>query len=345
LSQIFSSANPKEMDDYRYTYAVARINVLSTKLLDREFASRMLASEPDEIIRMLGETVYAENLAGAEGPSQIEKNLLRELGKTHDLLETICPDKGLVRLFRERYDYGNLKAILKSQITGVPYEDSVTELGTYKADELSEAIRERKYRFIPDHLRDAALDAMAAYEESGRLEAIGCSCDKSMWSYLMQKARKSRNRVVISLFREYINLTNIKTFFRVKEFVEDTSAFKRYFIAGGDYTLDFFLRHMGEELGLFLAQLAKTRYEQDIVSHGLRLWPEDKSFWQLEVACDNFILEWFWKMRMQLFSIAPVIYYLLRKTAEIELIKTIMRCKRVGMPRHQMEERLRYVYV
>jgi vacuolar-type H+-ATPase subunit C/Vma6 len=131
----------------------------------------------------------------------------------------------------------------------------------------------------------------------------------------------------------------------VTEFSADAGTLERFFIPGGDYTLDFFINHMEEELGLFLAELAKTRHEQDIVSHGLQTWPEEKSFWRLEIAYDNFILQRFRQMRMQIFSIAPLIYYLLRRSAEIKLIRTIIKCKLIGMARPQVEAHLRYLYV
>ncbi len=333
------------MDDYRYTYAVARISVLTTKLLDHDFASKMLTVEPDEIVRMLRETVYAESLAEMENPSQIERSLLRELRKTHELLERICPEPELMRLFRIRYDFDNLKAILESSITDIPYHNSVTELGSYDTDKLSATLNEKRYRFIPEHLKDAALEAMAEYEMLGKLDAIACSCDRSAWCYIMQEVRKHRNKIITALFREYINLANIKTFLRITEMMLDSGMVKRFFIPGGDYTEDFFIHHSGDQLGLFLEHLATTRYERDIVSHGLETWPEDKSFWRLEIACDNFILRRFWKMRLQLFSIAPLIYYLLRKTAEIKLIRAIIKCKLVGMSRSQIETHLRYIYV
>jgi V/A-type H+-transporting ATPase subunit C len=333
------------MDDYRYTYAVARINALSTKLLDRVFVSRMLAAEPDEILRILGETAYAESLAGVEGPAQLEKGLIRELKKTHALLGKICPDKSLIALFRIRYDFHNLKAMLKSRLTGLPYSDSIIDLGTYGIDELSAAVGEGAYRFVPEHIRDTALNALEEYDKAGALYAISYTCDRSMWTYLLQNALKLRNRVVINLFREYINLANIKSFFRVKEFAENREVFERYFIPGGSYSLDFFFRHLDAQLSHFLDHLAKTRYEHHIVSHGLRMWPEDKSFWRMEVASDNLILHQFSNMRMMLFSIAPLIYYLLRKEAEAKLIRTIVRCKLIGMARGGIEERLRYLYV
>ncbi len=87
------SAKAIKMDDFRYTYAVARVNALSVELLDKEFASRMLAAEPEEILGMLGETSMAESFAGVDSPFEIEKGLGKELRETYDLLEKICPDK------------------------------------------------------------------------------------------------------------------------------------------------------------------------------------------------------------------------------------------------------------
>ena len=335
----------QEVDDTRYTYAVARINALSNRFLDRTFASRMLAAEPDEIIRMLGETTYSESFAGVDGPGQLETGLLRELRKTHDLLGTICPDKELIRLFRIRYDFHNLKAMLKSRITGIPHTRSIMDLGTFGIGELSTAVREEAYRFVPSHLRDAALDAMEEYEREGALYAISSVCDISMWRHLMQEAVKHRNKIVIELFCEQINLVNIKTFVRMKEFKGEPELFTRYFIPGGSYSADFFLRQMGEQLTFFLNHLRTTRYEHQIVSYGFRMWPDDKSFWRLEAACDNFVLEHFSKLRLRHFSIAPLIYHLLRKEAEAKLIRTVVKCKLIGMTRELIEERLRYIYV
>jgi vacuolar-type H+-ATPase subunit C/Vma6 len=198
---------------------------------------------------------------------------------------------------------------------------------------------------VPDHLRDAAVEAIAEHDRTGSMAAISYTCDRLMWQYIMQKARETREKIVVELFREYVNLANLKSFFRFREFSDDAEVFKRHFIPEGSYSLDFFLHYMDEELGLFLDHLAKTRYEQEIVTQGLRAWPEEKSFWRLEKASDNFLLRHFSSMRHQFFSIAPLIYYLLRKIAETRLIRTVIRCKAIGMPRAMIEDRLRYIYV
>jgi len=332
------------MDDFRYAYAVARINALSARLLDGEFASRMLAAEPDEIPGMLAETALAESFADVETPNDIERGLARELRKTYDLLEKVCPDKEAIRLFRYRYDFHNLKAILKSRATGVPCSDSLVGLGTYDVERLEAAVSESSYRFIPAHLADAAIEALAEYEATEKLDSIGRVCDRSMWRFGLEKARKGREKAIMDLFTEWIDLANIEAFLRVNEFADDPAAFERYYISGGSYELELFMDHMQEDLGLFLDRLATTRYMRHIVTEGLKMWPEDKSFWRLEIASENYLLEYFHRLRHRVFDIAPLLYYLLRKIAETRLIRRVTRCKLIGMPRAQIEERLGYIH-
>ncbi len=332
------------MNDMRYTYAVARINALSTRLLGREFSSRMLDAGVEECVRMLAETVYAESMGSLESPEQLDQGLSRELRKTYDLLEKICPDEELIRLFRLRYDFHNLKVMLQSQVSGVPDTETLMDIGTCDLGELSSAVREREFRYLPEHIKETALDALSEYERVRRLVAISYVCDRSMWTWMLRKANKGRNTIVTNLIRQCVNVENVKTFIRVKEFAEDREIFDRFFIPGGAYSIEFFRQHMDEQLGLFFSHL-ETECERHIVSEGLDLWPEDKSFWPIETAFDNCILAQFWEMRMQLFSIAPLLLYLLRKEAEVKLIRTIIRSKLVGMPRLRIEARLRYLYV
>jgi len=294
---------------------------------------------------MLGETTYAESFTTVEDPTQVDRGLLREMGKTYDLLDRICPDRAAIGLFRKRHDFHNLKAMLKSKITGVPYEDSVVALGTYGVDRLGAAVQEDNYRFAPPYVRDTALAALAEYERMGTVNVVGYTCERSMWCHLIEQARANGVKLVVQLFREYVDLTNIKTFLRMRECSENLDEFDRYFIPGGSHPIDFYLRHRDEELGLFLHRLATQQYERHIVSEGLMMWPEDRSFWRLEIAFDNYILLQFQEMRFQLFSIAPLLYYLLRREAEARLIRTVIRCKLAGMVRQQIEERLEHLYV
>jgi V/A-type H+-transporting ATPase subunit C len=333
------------MDDYRYTYSVARVSVLSTKLIDASFASRALAADPNEILRMLGETAYAESFAGVQDPADIDRALVAELRKTYELLRGICPQKELIDIFRRRYDFHNVKALLKSQITGIPTNGSLMDLGTYELDKLTAAVSDKAYRFVPDYIRETAQEATAQYERTRKLSAISYSCDRMMWGRLLEEASRAGNQVVLHLITQYVDFANMKAFVRVKEFAEDREMLNNSYIPGGNYSLEFFQRYMDEQLGLFLSHIDKNSGERKVLTEGLRMWPEDKSFWRLEVAIDNYILNRFYQARMALFSIAPLLYYLLKKEADAKFIRIVIKSKMIGMTRAEIEERVRFLYV
>jgi V/A-type H+-transporting ATPase subunit C len=313
--------------------------------MDRSFAARALAAEPQEILRMLGETTFAEAFAGVQSPAEIDRALVTELDKTYSLLRQIAPEKELIDLFRRRYDYHNLKTLLKAKLTGVPANGALMNLGAYDLEKLSTAVAEKAYRFAPEFIRETANEAMAEYEKTSKLSAISYTCDRNMWADLLNQAVQSGNQIVTDLMSKRVDFANIKTFIRIKEFAEDRELFGKYYIPGGSYSLAFFTHHMDEQLSLFLSHLDKNGDERRILSEGLSLWPEDKSFWRLEAAIDNFILNWFYQMRMKLFSIAPLLYYLFKKEADGKFIRTIIRAKMIGMPRGEIEERVRFLYV
>ncbi|RJP24188.1 MAG: hypothetical protein C4520_04675 [Candidatus Abyssobacteria bacterium SURF_5] len=333
------------MDDYRYTYAVARISVLSTRLIDKAFASRVLAAEPREILRMLSETDYAQSFASIEDPADFDRGLIIELGKTYDLLHHICPEKEVIELLRKRYDFHNLKALLKAHLLEVPANGSIIDLGTYALEKLSATVSENAYRFVPDYIRDTALQAVAAYEKTQKLEEISRICDRAMWMHLIERAREVGNEIVIDLFRKHIDFVNIKTFIRIKEFAEDRDVLNASFIPGGSYTIDFFLHSLDEQISMFLTHLDRGSEDRRVLSEGLSRWPEDRSFWRLELAIDNYFLNRFYQMRNALFSIAPLIYYLLRKESDGKFLRTVIKSKMIGMARNEIEERVRFLYV
>jgi V/A-type H+-transporting ATPase subunit C len=60
-------------DDVGYAYAVGRIRALETRLLTRERVNRMAeAGNIDELLRLLGETQYAEFLSKVSSPWEYE---------------------------------------------------------------------------------------------------------------------------------------------------------------------------------------------------------------------------------------------------------------------------------
>lgn len=331
------------MKEDQYTYAVARIRALETKLLDKTGLERLLGEDPQGVIRFLKETDYADSLAQITDPHDLEEGLNKEIKKVLNLLGEIAPDKELISLFRLRYDFHNLKVLLKAKYLHLPPEDALLDLGLLDPTVLRIAIEEGEYGDLPDPLKTALQEAIRDYESKGDLRTLSLSLDRLMWQHLLQTARKYDVPFLIELFQQYIDLANIKSFARIKSYQGGRDLLERALIPDGKLEPRSLIHLYEEPWDAFLHWLSFSPYED--LLEGLRSWSEVKSFWHLELACDNHILKYLEGVRGIFFGIAPLVCYLIYKENEVKLLRLLLVGKLNGAPVQRIRERLRAVYV
>jgi len=104
------------MDEMDFTQAVVRTRVLETRLLSRAIIDRMVEAEDiDEVIRILRETEYAQSIEGLARAEEYEKILSAELKRVYETMYDITEEKVVVDLLALKYDYHNLKVLVKEK--------------------------------------------------------------------------------------------------------------------------------------------------------------------------------------------------------------------------------------
>ena len=82
------------MDLMQFTQALSRIWVLETRLLDKAKIQRMIeAPNADDVIKILGETEYANVMGNVKRASDYEEMLSAELQRVYSLVYELCPVK------------------------------------------------------------------------------------------------------------------------------------------------------------------------------------------------------------------------------------------------------------
>ena len=144
--------------DTEYLYATTRIRSLEKGLLDQSAVDRLVeASGIEDMAKIMSELGYT-NLQVA-GIREIEESLLCARRDTFALLSEISPNSELCEIFRLRYDYHNIKAILKSMTSGEDYDGLLIDAGRFSTEFLATALREMDYRELPIVLQKAIEDA------------------------------------------------------------------------------------------------------------------------------------------------------------------------------------------
>ncbi len=331
-------------DDTRYAYAVARVRGMETHLLDRQWLERLLSESADGALKTLSDSAYQEAIAEVGRPEDIEPGLVAALGQTLAEVSEISPEPELIDLFRLRWDVRNLKSLLKAAVLKLePTEVGVARgLGTIDTASLEKWVQERDYAMLPAFLAEAARTAEEIFRDRGTIASIDAALDSALWRHSLDVARAHRSDFLEDYFRVEIDLENIKTFIRMKETESDRTDLAEAFLGGGTLDLSLFEGLLGEGIDAFARALEYGRY--GALTPVFRDWSRDRGF-ALELACDNLLLAAVESARTIAYGIEPLVAFILYRRIEIKLIRAAVIAKLSGVPRSELEARLRSTHV
>lgn len=332
--------------DTRYAYSVARIRALERRLLDRAKIETMLeAKSAQDVLKVLAETDYGPLIGEIKDVHQYEQILTGERKRIYDLLLKMAPQKEIIHLFAIKYDYHNLKVLLKAKYLDEDASDLLVDTGTIAPEELGRMVVEEDYRSLPADYRKAVEAVKSAYSQTGDPQEISFILDRALYANLMRLANEYKSSFLQEYFRVQIDLLNIGTFLRVKNLNKSREFMENILLDDGTLAKGVFLKlyHEPETVDALVSRLNMTVYAP-IVEEGARDWAKTHTTTHFEKLADNFLLEHAKVAKRINFGAEPLLAYLIAKEIEIRLIRMIMVGKLNGIPIEEIRERLRDVY-
>lgn len=332
--------------DTRYTYSVARIRALERKLLDRARIEMMLeAKTAQEVLKILAETDYGSLLAEIKDVYQYEQVLGMERKRVFELLRKIAPQKEIIDIFAVRYDFHNLKVLLKAKYLGEQASELTVDAGTIDPARLEKMVAEDDWRDLPANYRQAVEAAVNGFNQSGDPQTFSFLLDAALFDILIDLAKRSGSEYLVNYFRLQIDLLNIGAFLRVKNLNKSREFLDNVLLANGTVEKRAFLLLYNElePADALISRLSLTEYAP-IVEEGARFWAKHRTTTHFEKLADNFLLDYVKSAKSVLFGVEPLLAYLIAKDIEIRVIRMIMISKLNGIPAEDIKERLRDVY-
>jgi V/A-type H+-transporting ATPase subunit C len=326
------------MRERTFAYAVGRIRALETKLLDNSQLERISeAADLTEALAKLGETEYAPVLAGLKQPQQFETALDAELSRVARLVRELSGDAPEFQVFLHRYDFQNLKLILKKPAVAAT---GLSNLGAWDPEWLLKRMTEGDLTDLPLKIRRAVEDAKTAFSRSGDGQEIDRVLDKAWFSYGYQTLTAGISPTLTQWWTALIDLTNLRTFIRLRLIGMTTTDFDRFFLAQGQLSSDSF-RELWEQPNEKAALwLAKTSYGQITGDQGANL----NSLSRFEREFDNYLINLIAPAKMVSLGIEPLIGYWLAKENEVKVLRIILVGKINQVANVEIKERLRRAY-
>ena len=333
------------MDRMEYTQAVVRTRVLETRLLSMAVIERMVDSKGiEDVLKILGETEYAKSIEGLNRSEEYEEILSSELKSVYELMYELTKDDIVVNLLSLKYDYHNLKVLIKEQALDKNLEELYIPIGTMdfkkvKANYLSGNLRSMDSRFVK------AIDsAKTEYESTKDPQNIELILDKHYFKHLYELARETEIALFIDYVKDLIDLTNIRTLIRLKKQGKDMKFLKKVLLDNGNISIGNLVLALNDSTDIIINKFQNYDIGHGVVK-GLESYQQTGRLSEFEIQMDDYIMKLNKDSKYVTFGPEPVFSYIIAKETEIKVLRIIMVSKLNNISPDRIRERLRDLYV
>lgn len=304
-----------------YASAVAFVKAMENSLFTRSDLEQLINARSKAEF----ETIISSKNAGT-------------LAEVWDMLRSNAPDSMELEILLYRNDFHNLKAVLKSMISGHDPENYIIQPSNVNPEDLKEAFRTKDMDFLPDYMRETARRAYEILTETLDGQLADSIIDTACMNAMQITADNCRN----DFMRKYANLitvcADIKTAYRCSK-MNKQRAFLEIAICGSpELDKESIIRATLGGTESLLSFLEHTEYAE--LAFLLKESPA-----RFEKRCDDLITELAGTARLRAFGIEPLVAYYIAKEAEIKNLRIISVCRESGADKETITERLRELYV
>ncbi len=331
--------------DSRYAYAVGKIRAREVRLLDLpKLLSIIEAENVEQALGGLSDTDYREGLAAVKGEEDFDLHLSRQMESVYGLISELTQDPKITDLFILRNDFHNIRVAFKKKYVATREDEYYLSPSKVNREELVEAVGTGNFSRLPPLLAGALEKIERIYSSEKKIPLVDTILDEVYFSHSLQVARQAKCEFLEKIFLIQIDLTNIRTFLRLKEMAKGRDALSNRLISGGVLEREDFLKSFAGSVESFVDSLRFKDY-YEILRSGMEHWKKSGSFSFLEKLFDDYLLNFAKKAKYISFGIEPLIGYLVAKEMEVKNLRTAIVGKFNKLSAESIKGRLREVYI
>lgn len=333
------------MKAMQFTQVIPRLRVLETRLLDKAKIDRMIDSDSAEAaIKVLQETEYANVMSEVKRAEDYEIILSSELKRIYNEMYSMSPSRALIDLMGIKYDYHNIKVIIKGMILEKDFSNLLIPVGVNEINKLKYSIENNELSGFAPIMRKAIEEAIEDYNSKKDPQRIDIIIDKYMFEDMKLIAKEIDDKFADKYVKSLIDLTNVKTLLRVKKQNKSREFLLSVVIDGGSIDKETLASLLTDSVENIPGKLSYTDYV-DVLKSGVEEYSKNGSAGLLEKLIDNYIMDMMKDAKLIPFGIEPVLAYIYAKETEIKVIRIIMVGKLNNIAGEVIRERLRDIYV
>lgn len=309
------------------------------KLLNNDRAARMLDSSGfEEAAKLLTDCGYDDMSRMNAG--EIESCLQTRRNAIFAEMERMSPQSEVVDVFRMKYDYHNIKTIIKSEAMELDPMHLLSESGRIPAEKLLALYRSEQFRDMPGKLGEAAKEAACVLARTNNPQLADFLLDKAYFAEI-RDAAKSADCAFLSGYADILTDTaNLKAAVRTVRMKKSAAFLADALVPGGSVDSEKVLNASGKEA---VCALYKSTPLEKAAALGAEAM-DGGSMTAFELECDNAVNSYLRSARRVSYGAEAVIAYLAAIEGEITAVRMILTGKLAGIAPQTIRERLRDLY-
>lgn len=330
--------------DTKYLYASSRVRALENSLLTRERLERMIDARSDaDALKVLAECGYTG--VPDERGGELESCLSSMRSGVYALLSQISPDKNLIDTLRVRYDYHNLKVLIKSAAAGTLQDADrlLIDCGRVPAAVISDVFARLAQSELPQAMSASAEYARDVLARTSDAQLSDFVLDRACMREMLDSARLSGSEFLTGYVRLYIDASNLRGYVRAVRTGRAGSILHDALNPGGSIESEKLISafQAGTPVSeLFSASpLAGAAQDGEALAHG------PGSLTGFEKRVDGVLTAYLKSARYIPFGEQPLITYLAAREAEFISVRTIMAGRFSKLEPEEIRKRLRDAHV
>ena len=328
----------KKVKDTEYLMLSSMLRAREAGMLTRERMDRMLSAPSyQEAAKLLCDCGYEDMSAcSLEG---VNDALTRRRSEVFAEMAKMSPHSEVVDIFRVKYDYHNLKALVKAKAMGVDAGHILSECGRVEAGKLAQCVSEEGgLSSLPQDMAEAYTEAVSVLTRTGNPPLADFELDRRYFALIGELAAENGSKFLAGYVEVLIDSANLRAAVRTVRMGKDRAFMLSAMAPGGSVDPEVLAR--AAENGESLAACFNASGLEKAAHLGAEAM-KGGAMTAFELECDNAVSAYLAGAKMIPFGVEPVAEYLALVESEITAARMILTGRLGGIEPEVIRERLR----
>lgn len=327
-------------DTLRYGYAVGRVRVMELQMLSSHRLERLIEADYEGALNILDEVAMGDYLADTVTVKDVDAGLtafLRDIYST--LAEAMPADSFLMDFFLCRYDFHNLKALLKAKMKEEEPKGLLEGLGLVDIEVLRKGMDDTVA--LPSPYREAVEKCVQGEVTPQELDTI---VDRHYLAYRLLLARRENSPFIIDFARASIDLANLKLVLRGRNLGKDREFLGAGLVKGGFIGTGSLLDLYGDPPEMMVKKLEANVYYSKLLEV-VENAEETFRLTDFDRKSDDYLMNMVRGTKRISLGVEPIFAYIRARENEALMVRMILIAKLHNIAPASIEKMLRKVYI